>query len=403
MRTGIRFQPPRVVPSPEISWVMARAFGPPETPVDSSTLVPARALDLCWRLGLLPRVGARNPPNLLEREVGAKATSSLRQAYQATRLKVECLTRLCAEVAGSAAELDLPVILLKGMALHCSRLTQPGSRGMVDADILAPAASAQALQDLLVSRGYRAYKENSAAHQLPPLLHPHGMALELHVSIHSVAVGRGSTANDVLAAGLALPVPELPGHCHVPAPELMAAHALAHGLAQHQGVVERYPFTRLLTDIADLGAVVCWEEMLEATYPFILQATTRDEVEAVVELTRQLTSGIPLHEILADQGGASVVLRHTIATLDHDYRLLWSVDAHATRAPQGMRSLWLGGLLARRALTGGPPRGTAGDRRTPHGVSQSEGWPRRLVHALVSLHRYAAARLRLRTRGALRI
>ena len=69
---ALRLRPPEVPWTPEVRWVLARAFGPPERPfgdpVDAAT-----AARLARDLDLTSRIGALTPEKVLLAEAGSEA------------------------------------------------------------------------------------------------------------------------------------------------------------------------------------------------------------------------------------------------------------------------------------------------------------------------------------------
>src|SRR5206468_11377282 len=93
-------------------------------------------------------------------------------------------------------------------------------------------------------------------HQLRPLVHASGCLVEVHTVLLGVRLTRGASATlDALeAGGLLAAAPSLPQAARIPLPEVMIAHALAHGIAQHGLAPHKYPLMRMVADLVDLGA-----------------------------------------------------------------------------------------------------------------------------------------------------
>ena len=56
-------------------------------------------------------------------------------------------------------------------------------------------------------------------------------------------------------AGLLRPLPDLPGRCAAPPPEVLAAHVLVHGLGQHGYWPASYSLLKMVADLIDLGGL----------------------------------------------------------------------------------------------------------------------------------------------------
>ena len=368
----IRFRPPSLAVSPEVRWMLLRAFGPAGAPFPAP-VDPARALAEARRFELSARIAARQGRAGLEAELGAETAAAFqRDRSLAAALGLRLLDVL-RDVAETAAPLGLPLVLLKFVALDAAGLPVLGSRPACDVDLLAPAGRAEELQRALVSRGYGESGLSEAEHQLPALSHPEGLKVEVHRTMPGVRLaGRESATVETLqAAGLLAPVPDLPGRCFVPARPVLAAHALVHGLGQHGFWPDSYPLFKMVGDLVDLG----WAEEEETVAAWVTKDVPRAETEAVRRLCAALAAGSEGGE-RGDparwpdpEAGEAVLLRHLLAgRLDEDYAAglrLSLFRAQPSDRPEALRlarSLWDAVFLSRAQIDAlyGPPRHSLG-------------------------------------------
>jgi hypothetical protein len=317
--SGLRFAPPRLAPEilPDLAWLLARAFGPSLDP--GSTRKPAEAqkvVDLAFRLGLAARIAARAERGLLAAELGdaAEALQAERRATAAGNLRLEAAVRA---IATAAAEAGIPIGLLKYAALELSGALAPGGRGASDVDVLAPAGREEALRDALAAAGFAICDSPGYEHQLAPQIHPRFGAVEVHRMILGVRLHgrsgdrRSATLDALLAAGLTVPCPALPGTVVVPKPEVLAAHAAVHGLGQHGFEPTAYPALRTFADLIDLG----WggadrRERAALIAPWLAEDLAASEIDALVDLCAELAAGTARPD---GDASSSLLLRHALA------------------------------------------------------------------------------------------
>lgn len=318
--TGFRFHPPAVEATPELRWVLLRAFGPPAAPAPEGVDVELAA-GTAAALGLGARIGARarRAPELvaLPAVKGELARASAAAAVEQLRGR-----EAAGEIAAAAAEEGIPCCFLKGVALEASGVLLPGGRPLGDVDVLAAEESAPRLADALARRGFRPGAGEPYPHHLAPLHHPRLGLVEVHRHLPGVSLPgerRFATFADLAAAGLLRPWRELAGKAWVPAPPALAAHALAHALAQHGFRPFAYPQLRLLADLVDLGvAGDRGAELLGAALPLVARWVPAAEVQAAADACRLLASG---QVRLEGDELAALLLRHMLAgALDERYR-----------------------------------------------------------------------------------
>lgn len=312
---ALRFRPPRLAISPEIRWMLLRAFGPAGAPFGGAA-DPARALEVSRLFEVSARIAARRGRERLAGELGPEAAAGFardRTAAAASGLRLMAAVR---QVAEAAATLGIPLAFLKFAALEGAGLLAAGGRGACDADVLAPEGRLGDLQRALVGIGYRASAMPAMEHQLPPLSAPSGAVVEIHRHLPGVRTGGGPSATfEALdREGLLVPLADQPGRCSAPSPEVQAAHVLVHGLGQHGYWPASYSLLKMVADLLDLGGEA-------ALTPRAVAWTARDvpagEAEAVRRLCLRLAAG---EEPEGWDAPEEALLRHILAgRLDAGY------------------------------------------------------------------------------------
>lgn len=417
----MRFRPPRVEVSPALLWALARAFGPPAKPLATIAASGAFALQapvagahsLAARLGLSPRIAARLSPDQLTFEVGADQAELLRRDRLATAGSNLRHASVAEELARVAADLGLPLVFLKFFALELSGVLAGGSRPAADLDVLVAPERAEELHRALVERGFAAAATPAMEHQLPALLAPQGGAVEIHRIVLGVRLGAGegsATAPGLAAAGLLEPARGPAGPCFVPAREVLAAHALVHGLVQHGFAPHAYPALRLVGDWLDLSvaeeAAAAEEERaagagwLARIARLVAGEVSEAEVSSLAGLCRRLGAGDlwVLAEPIAERGEAALLHHFLAGALDARYArslrfaMLARPLSDRSRPAAFARSLWKALFPTRTELEAiyGPARGARAR------------WARRLGRPLDLVRRafaYAASAVALRRRS----
>lgn len=317
MSRAPRFRPPAIAATPELTWVLARAFGPAAVSVEVGDA--AVAVELARRLGLAPRIGSRR--GLPELAGTALARELARDS--ATAAASEMLAQAAArEVARAAAEAGAACCFLKGVALDALGVLAPGSRGISDVDVLAAPAAAAGMAEALTARGFVA-AGTGYPHQLPPQVHRELGCVEVHrhlPGVRVVAAAGFATLPELRGEGHLAPWPGVEGEALLPTRPLLAAHLLAHGIAQHGHAPEGYPLLRMLADLVDLGFGGPTGDALAAEAAALLGGTLEPaEVAAARELCGALAAGEIA--VLGSDGDAGTLLRHLVAAhLDDGYR-----------------------------------------------------------------------------------
>ena len=403
-RRGFRFKPPRVGLEPEVRWVLSRALGPAEQafsgplPADLSLLGHAAEV-----FALQARIGGRTPPGLLEREAGRELAERLRNRTRGTAGAILMLERVCGEIAERARLLGLPLVFLKGVAMHLTGMTPVGQRPLCDIDVMAPSARVGELQESLVAAGLEPIDLVPGEHQLQGLVHRSGLMVEVHRVMRGVRLGgQGSaTAEELLEAGLCSVAPGLPAGCHVPSREVLIAHLLAHGLAQHGLDPDSYPMTRMLTDAQDMGIDDArLDELLAGPYRWIERDVSVEEVAAVGSLVGRLRGGEDPAELANGDDAAGRLLRHVVAgALDQAYRESIHLAGLFDLVPAGGRWSRFAHLLASSVwLTRNQVDAIYGPSRSGLGYLGRRLW--RPFDLAWRAGRYSAAWARYRLRGS---
>lgn len=312
MPPTLRFRPPSLALSPEIRWMLLRAFGPAGAafpdPVD-----PVAALALARSFEVSARIAARQGRERLAAELGAEAAEGFardRRAAAAIGLRLMGELRRVAEVS---AALGVPLVPLKFAALEGTGFLAAGSRGACDLDLLTPGERVRELWEALAAGGWHSSGLPEAEHQLPALVRPQGGAVEIHRHLPGVRLEGGASADHATLErlGMLRPLPDLPGRCAAPPPEVLAAHALVHGLGQHGYWPDSYPLLKMVADLIDLDALG------DRALSWVARDVPPPEAAAARRLVRRLAAG---EDPAGWTGDEEVLLRHILAgRLDPGY------------------------------------------------------------------------------------
>jgi hypothetical protein len=152
------------------------------------------------------------------------------------------------------------------------------------------------------------------------------MKVEIHTALRFVDVRGDRTsagAEAIRGAGLCEPLAGLPGDCRAPVEDLLAAHALAHGIAQHGVSPGAYPLMRMVADLVDLGLdAAAVDRFLPGPYRWISRVVAESELRAAFSLAGALAAGDQrLFGEAESLAGARTMLRHVVAgAIDDTYR-----------------------------------------------------------------------------------
>ena len=291
----IRFRRPLTEPSREVRWVLFRAFGSKDlAPCELPS--PASTFELVRRLDLAPRIAFRSARERLDRELGEAPARSLVAARGLAALGADRQLALARDVAVLARAHGVPLVLLKGAALHATGVVPAGSRWSADLDVLVPAEAVADFDAALRTKGFKATPGAiGCEHQTAPLHRGEGEIVEIHRFLPGVRApgSRRFVTLEVLASsGLLVELPDWPAPASVPAPAILAAYVLVHGLAQHGFGPRAYPLTRMLADLIDLGlAGPDGKRLMAEAHAWTERHVTAEEAHAVLILVRQLVAG----------------------------------------------------------------------------------------------------------------
>jgi hypothetical protein len=291
--------------------MLLRAFGPAGAPF--SAVEPAAALAAARRFEVAARIAVRQGRARLAAELGEEAaTGFARDRARAAAGGMRLMEEVRA-VAGVAAELGMPLACLKFAALEGAGLLAAGSRGACDVDLLAPGERAGELWRALLAAGFRSSGFPEAEHQLPALTGPQGGVVEIHRHLPGVRLAGAASATLAALdrAGLLRPLPDLPGRCAAPLPEVLAAHVLVHGLGQHGYWPSSYSLLKMVADLLDLG------ELSDRAAAWVARDVSADETAAVRGMIGRLAAG---EDPAGWRGPEEELLRHILAgRLDPEY------------------------------------------------------------------------------------
>jgi hypothetical protein len=295
--------------------MLLRAFGPVEAPFPGP-FDPAAALALARSFEVSARIATRRGRERLAAEVGEEAAEGFARDRRSAAAVGMRLMEEVRRVAVVAAPLGIPLVLLKFAALEGTGLLAPGSRGACDVDLLAPGGRVRELWEALAAAGWRGSGLPEAEHQLPALVRPEGGAVEIHRHLPGVRLeGTASADHRALERlGMLRPLPGLPGRCAAPEPEVLAAHALVHGLGQHGYWPASYPLLKMVADLIDLdalgGRALSW----------VARDVPPPEAAAARRLVHRLAAGEDPAGWPPEGNDEEVLLRHLLAgRLDPGY------------------------------------------------------------------------------------
>jgi len=331
---------------------------------DGGDLDAEAATDLARLFDLAARIASRTPLEVLEAELGSETAGWFREEHTGAAARSLVADRVCRDVAAAGGALGLDLVFLKGAALHLAGMVAPGSRNMSDVDVLAQGDGARRLQAAMVEAGCKVFEARESEHQLQLLTHRLGLGIEIHKIIPGVRLGGGSsaTASELIERGLVLPAPGLEDGCYLPSDEVVLAHLLVHGIAQHGMAPDAYPMSRMLADVQDIGV---GDDGWETAIRWIERDASREEVEAVAGLVRRLGAGEDPAVVAAGDDDEGALLRHVLAgVLDESYaksmkfRSLTAKPKDVTRA-RALTKTMRGALFPTKAqidILYGPPR-----------------------------------------------
>ena len=344
--------------------MLLRAFGPAGAPFPDP-VDPAAALAMARSFEMSARIAARQGRERLAAELGEETAAG----FAADRRSAAAIgMRLMGEVrrvAAVAAGLGIPLVLLKFAALEAAGLLAAGSRGACDVDLLAPRERVRELWEALAAAGWQGSGLPEAEHQLPALVRPGGGAVEIHRHLPGVRPEGEAAADHALLVrlGMLRPLLDLPGACATPPPEILAAHALVHGLGQHGYWPASYPLLKMVADLIDLDALT------DRALSWVARDIPPAEAAAARRLAIRLAAGEDPAGWTAAEHGEELLLRHILAGRLHpEYERALRLGLFRPQPSERSRPVQLArAVLGAAFLTDaqidaiyGPPRGRLG-------------------------------------------
>jgi len=335
-----RFRPPHLALDRETRWCLLRAFGPAHQPVEREPLDPSRVLAVTAPLSAGARIAARIPLAVLQAELGPDAARQLLITQALTQAVTSRLLNVAREVATCLESLGARGALLKGTALVATGTADAASRSITDLDVLVTSETAQELQRILRERGFTPWDVPPTEHHAVPLSRGKSDMIELHSALLGVRLNPGDRWADLPAleaAGRIVPLVGWPASIVVPDRDVMLAHILVHGLAQHGLSPDKYPLARMLQDLVDLGFQGIGDRDLERVGAMIADDVSIRELRATRDLCAALVAGNPsLPRVEASD--ATLLLRHVLAgALDPPYTQALRLRSIAEFPSSGVR------------------------------------------------------------------
>jgi hypothetical protein len=309
MAHGVRFWPPNSPLGAEVHWVLLGAFATPlcKRPQLSH---PKVALNVASRLGLLPRIFARLPREVLRAELDACFETGCQQVHLsvARGLALERSLHMVDEVARS---LGVRYVLLKGAAIGRHLRTNLGLRGACDIDLLLLASDAARLHQELTKRGYSQLTPTHPHYHLPTLTDTQGNAIELHTKVPCFGLNptqRTVGVQDLVDHLQVTPEAALSERALLPTREFLVAHAVVHGIVQHGYSPKNYPLMRMLADVSDLCNGSVDFKRIET---WIAPSVSSLELKALFELSDACSHG-RIETTWQRRDGVGRLLRHLV-------------------------------------------------------------------------------------------
>lgn len=217
-----------------------------------------------------------------------------------------------------AQRIEVPLVLLKGMALRESAIVAAGSRLIGDVDVLVPDERAWDLHHALTSNGFERNALPENEFHLPRVAHSGLGAIEIHRILLGVrSHHRTSVTFSVLEKGGHLePVESVGRPVWRTADPVLAAHILVHGLVQHGNDPTEYSMAQMFSDLIDLGfGDPTSPALVGEAYPWVQDEIRRTEILALDQLCRLLRQGaFEGRTELSSPTAEESILRHCLAT-----------------------------------------------------------------------------------------
>ena len=301
----------------ELRWVMRRAFCGGEVATEPM-IDPRTALRYARNLGVAARIGASIPSAQLESEAGdLVAGAFIEESREAAteQVKLRGLTAITARAVRAAGS---EMVVLKGMALDQLGVCRLGSRLMVDLDVLVSSGRTAEVYSQLLAAGLAEADLFTPESIFGVFIHPGGVTVDVHLRVPGVDTAGTGQSSDLTSVAPYTTRAQIDGAeltVLVPTEDVLIAHLVVHGVAQHGWMPVSYPLTRTLADLIDIGFHrVESDERLDAIHRFIERGVSREELRAMRDLCRALAAGdSSILELDGEQNGAQKLLAHLIA------------------------------------------------------------------------------------------
>jgi len=310
--------PPRVDLPPAFSWALEAAFATASDPLPPPPVPRHHLEDLLQETGLWPAIASRLAHPAIRRHLDPSLDAlAIRQRAIVAEGTLRAFVTI-RQVRQVADRHGIPLVFLKGAALHLAEWVSPCGRPLADVDVLAPASLAPRLHSLLAAEGYRRLGPSLSRHHLDPLGHPVGLPVEIHLLLPGCsppeAPGRPLRFEDLDRLERAAPASRHDPWTRIPAPDVLAAHLVVHGMLDHGLRPDRYPPWRWLLDLAALPPEAASDRWIRWT---VLPQGSGLAIDALLHHLRR-----PSGEALpGDPEARRLFLHLAAATLDPDYRL----------------------------------------------------------------------------------
>jgi len=313
---ALNLRPPPLHFTPELAWVLEAAFGPSLAPHVTGGS-PALRRKIAFELELAARIATRLGPQELVLALGVDESKNFVRQQLAVTARNRVLSSTIDLVVGLAREHAIPIALVKHAALLVTGRLTEGQRDARDVDVLVPPQRATELERALQARGFERLANRPQPHHLPGMRGPRNEVVEIHHALLGVqaSVDAKSASFDELRESGAL---QSVHGFFVPCPELLAAHAIVHGLVQHASSPLDYLPSRVLADLVDLGGARGWD--VACLHHYIRASTPREVAVAACELGTLLARGNAEHALLGRSEEARLLAHLVAASCDQDYR-----------------------------------------------------------------------------------
>lgn len=294
--------------------MLNRSFS--ESPAEPLSLVQAdNAVAWATKCSLAGRLYSRTPRATLLNDLGPAAFEVLAGRYRREAVAALRLEASVRALGAAARTLDVPVVLLKGAALHCLRLVSLGGRSCADLDVLVPEDRAEELWTYLRRSGWVSTPAHTPPghYHLPPLARSGELGVEIHRWISGVSFGQTLRTSfaDLLESKRLIPCPVAGEGVFSPISEVLFAHALVHGFAQNWDPPTRGRPFQALADLVDLaGNTEGGRSDVVVSGMAGARAVPEQRAQAVLDLAHLLGQGL-----LVDGGKDDTPARRMLAFL----------------------------------------------------------------------------------------